>query len=53
MSIYKIINVGANKRLNINRSGTAPLYNNQNITVWEKTGSEDQSWLIDNLGNGV
>ena len=48
MAVYEIINVGANKALNIsgsNLKGTS-LYNNQGITLWSRSGSSEQSWIF-------
>ena len=55
MAEYTIINVGANKRLNLYGSNVtaSSIYNHQNITLWSKTSSNEQRWIIDNIGNGV
>lgn len=49
MAVYEIINVGANKALNISGSdlkGTS-LYDNRNVTLWTRSGSGEQAWILD------
>lgn len=55
MAEYIITNVGANKRLNLYGSSVTELsiFNNQNITVWSSSNTDEQRWVIPRLGNGV
>lgn len=49
MAVYEIINVGANKALNISGSdlkGTS-LYDNRNVALWTRSGSGEQAWILD------
>lgn len=51
MAVYEIINVGANKALNIsgsNLKGT-DLYDNRNVTLWTRSGSGEQAWILDSI----
>ena len=53
MANYKIVNVAANKCLNIYGDNVTSLKNNQNVTLWADSGAPEQTWVIDSLGNGV
>lgn len=53
MAIYKITNVGANKCLNIYGDNVTSLSNNQNVTLWADSGTNEQKWSITSLGSGV
>lgn len=53
MANYKIVNVAANKCLNIYGDNVTSLKNNQNVTLWADSGASEQIWVIDSLGNGV
>ena len=53
MATYKITNVGANKCLNIHGDSVTSLYNNQKVTIWSDSGSNEQKWAIDALDAGV
>ena len=53
MANYKIVNVAANKCLNIYGDNVTSLKNNQNVTLWADSGAPEQTWIIDSLGNGV
>ena len=44
MPIYKITNVGAGKCLNIHGSNVTSLVNNQNVTLWTDSGTNEQKW---------
>lgn len=53
MAVYKITNVGANKCLNIYGNNVTSLSNNQNVTLWADSGTNEQKWEITSLGSGV
>lgn len=53
MANYKITNVAAGKCLNIYGDNVTNLSNNQNVTIWADSGSDEQTWVIDSLGAGV
>ena len=51
MAVYEIINLASQKALNIagpNLKGTS-LYDGQKITLWSRSGSNEQLWV---LGSG-
>lgn len=53
MAVYEIINVGANKALNISGSdlkGTS-LYDNRKVSLWTRSGSGEQAWILDSTTN--
>ncbi len=50
---YKISNVGAAKCLNIHGSSLTSLSNGINVTLWSDSGSNEQKWVISDLGNNV
>lgn len=50
---YKITNVGASKCLNINGDNLTSLYNGINVTLWSDSGTNEQKWVISDLGNNV
>lgn len=53
MAIYKIINTGANKCLNISGNNVTTLRNHQKITLWSDAGTNEQKWDISSFANGV
>lgn len=53
MGTYKITNVGANKCLNIYGDNVTSLSNNQNVTLWDDSNTNEQKWSITYLGSGV
>ena len=53
MAIYKITNVAANKCLNIYGESVTSLSNNQNVTLWDDSGTNEQKWDISSLGSDV
>ena len=50
---YKITNVGASKCLNIYGDGLTSLYNGINVTLWEDSNTNEQKWVVSDLGNSV
>lgn len=50
---YKITNVGASKCLNIYGDGLTSLYNEINVTLWEDSGTNEQKWVVSELGDNV
>ncbi len=50
---YKITNVGASKCLNIHGDGLTSLYNEINVTLWSDSGTNEQKWVVSDLGNSV
>lgn len=53
MAEYSIINVGADKRLNVVGDDVVSLSNNFGLSLWSKSGTMEQKWIVDSLGNGV
>lgn len=53
MAIYEIINVGANKALNISGSDLqgSSLYDNRKVCLWTRSGSGEQAWILDSTTN--
>ena len=51
MAIYEIINVGANKALNIYGSDVKgnTLYDGRSIILWTSSGSGEQCWIVPSL----
>lgn len=49
-SRFKITNIGANKCLNIYGDNVTVLSNNQNVTLWSDSGTNEQKWLIAGSG---
>lgn len=49
MAEYKIINAGTGKCLNIYGENIASLRKNQNVTLWDDTGTIEQRWIIDSI----
>lgn len=50
---YKITNAGASKCLNIHGDNLTSLYDKINVTLWSDSGSNEQKWVVSNLGNSV
>ena len=48
---YKIINIGAEKYLNVYGDNVTSLYNQQNVCLWEDSGTNEQRWLVTGIGN--
>ncbi len=48
---YKIINVGANKCLNVYGDNVTVLYNQQNVCLWEDSGTNEQRWYVTGGGS--
>ncbi len=53
MAEYIITNVGAARCLNIYGSNVTSLTNNQNVTLWQDSGTTEQVWEISSLGSNV
>lgn len=50
---YKITNIGANKCLNIYGNNVTTLNNNQNVTLWSDSGTNEQKWYITSVGSSA
>ena len=50
---YKITNIGSNKCLNIHGDDVTTLSNGINITLWSDSGTNEQKWLVSELGTEV
>lgn len=53
MPYFKLINVAANKALNIKGTSISNLSDSQNVILWDDTGTPEQTWFIDALGYDV
>lgn len=53
MATYKITNLASGLCLNIEGDNLTALYNNQNVTVWADSGTNEQRWVIDDLGGST
>lgn len=53
MATYKITNLASGLCLNIEGDNLTSLYNNQNVTVWSDSGTNEQRWVIDDLGSST
>lgn len=53
MAEYKIVNSGTGKCLNIYGENVLSLKYNQNVTLWDDTGSREQRWLINAVGTST
>lgn len=53
MANYKITHAAAGRCLNIFGEDITSLTENQNVTLWDDTGTAEQTWVADSLGTGV
>ncbi len=49
--VYKIMNVGTGKCLNIYGNKLRKLSNGKNVTLWQDSGSNEQKWVISTTRN--
>lgn len=52
-TIYKMMNIGASKYLNVYGDNLTSLYNGINVTLWSDSNTNEQKWSISNLGSAV